>query len=281
MTRSIESLMQTLPRGPDAAPGDWPPTIKHLSASSLSTFSTCPEKFRRQYVQRVPQQTVSGFLLWGRVDHAAITRDLQHRMDYGTGLSTSDVLDVFSDEWKRELTDNPDVLWDEGETAGSILDKGIKLVSVYHREVCPTLQPIALEKKHEASFAGSPVPVIGYIDIETPDSVIDRKTSGKRVNTPKPDWWPQKMIYTMFVPKPVEWHVSVKTKAPYVMRGAELTEKPVNPIVTKAWIGMLASQIAHCYSVFGPDDPWPGQGRLSTYACDYCAYRPSCDWWAS
>lgn len=270
--------MRGLPRAPAAAPGDWPQSIKHLSPSSLACFSECPEQWRRRYLHRVETRPL-GFLLWGRVDHAAINADLQHRIDYGRGLSTEDVLDVFSDKWKRELADNEDVLWDEGETAGSILDRGIKLVSVYHRDVCPSLEPIALEKKHEVRIEGVPVPVIGYVDIEQPLSLIDRKTSNKRVNVPKPGWWPQQMIYTLFVPKPIEWHVSVKTNDPYVMRSPELTSKVIDPLVTKAWVAILASQIMHLCGTVGPDDPWPGQGRL-TYACTYCSYKPTCSWWA-
>lgn len=265
-----------------AAPGgsEWPSQVKHLSASSLALFSECPEKYRRRYLEGV-KTPPNGYLLWGRADHAAIQRDLEHRMDYGKGLSTDDVLDVFNDEWRRALADNEDVVWDEGETAGSILDRGVKLVAVYHREVCPTIKPVAVEKKYEIRIPGSPVPILGFVDIETASQVIDRKTSGKRVNTPLPQWWVQRSVYSLFTGKPVQWHVSVKTKEPYVLTGPELLSPVTNPVVTRAWAASIVQQISHCYEVFGPEDAWPGSGLTHPWACNGCGYRPTCSWWSS
>lgn len=261
----------------------WPMRVEHLSVSSIKLFLECPEKWRQRYVVRKREQ-VGYWLFRGSVNHRSVDWALKKKMLTGTLPGIRDVLEMFDSVWSDEMEKQGGedaILWDDA-SPDSVKDETARLVGVYHMQVSPLLDPIALEQKFTLDTPGLPIPTIGYIDIEEAHRLIDRKETGARVRTPKPDWVVQAGVYSAVKQKPIEFHVSTKTKTPMVYTAAEDAG-----LLVPAWrlerahtyIRRVFGHIQNLYTVYGPDDTWPG-AVMHTYACSYCSYRPTCAWWS-
>ena len=161
---------------------------------------------------------------------------------------------------------------------GEMKDKGAALVGVYHQQVSPRIQPTAVETKFSVELPGVPVPVIGFMDLTTEPTVIERKTAGRAEKKPKPDWRLQGSLYQAVADLPVEWHVSVKTKTPAVYTPLEapdlaLARNAAAVGATKALMRTVALGILAYWNTYGPDEPWPG-AVTHPWACDFCGFRP-------
>lgn len=284
----------------------------YISPAQIKMFARCPEQFRRRYV-RGEKEPPSGSLVWGRADHSAVEDNFKQKIVTKRDLKTGDVQIGFAAALDREVEEAGgarEVIWDEKDrnmTIGDakkrwadVKDKGTRLVGAYHDEVASTIDPVAVEERFELDLKeqGVPVPVVGAIDLVgmmpvTPapepgkigERLIDRKT--KAQNRMNGEWLIQGRIYQLHRPVTIDWQLSlrparnVKNWTPRVVHGKYLYE-PVPPVVVIAQIRRAMAGIANCYSLYGPDQPWP-DALGSTWACDYCGWGPKakddCPWW--
>lgn len=271
----------------DAPATVWPGQLgDHLSASQLTMFQRCPEQFRRRYILRQFARPGAA-LVWGAADHFAHETNFRQKITTGTDLDTDTVKDAFAEGFEKAIDRNggtAEVEWGDDKPA-DLKDKGVMLVEAYHRQVSPSVQPTSVEQKFEVRVAGVPVPIIGFVDVETDSRAIERKTSKQKASEIKPDWRIQGLLYQAVVRKPVEWHVSVKTKTPSVytpetLPGLRLEHSPGIVRATGLLVGNLAQAMLAYWATFGPDQPWPG-AITHPWACGFCGFRPSCAWWQS
>jgi len=266
------------------------PLPDHLSASSLSMFSRCPEQWRQRYVLGRKERPGAA-LLWGKADHFAHEVNFEQKIESHEDLPMGDVLDAFSQgitDALNEVGGELEVEWGRVRLA-DVKDNGSRLVAAYHSKVSPMVQPIAVEERFEFVVPDVPVPIIGFIDTETERAIIDGKTSGARVAVPKPSWRLQGVLYQASKRKPVSWHVKTKTKVPAVYTsmdaGFENLHVPFSErLVDLALVRVrhLVERIAGLMAEFGPDHPWPTTAMDVGWRddfCGYCGYRPGCEWW--
>lgn len=262
---------------------EWPAEIKHLSPSSIKKYLTCPEQWRLHYLKRERELTIGFWLFQGSVNHRSIDWGLKEKMSTGRLPEVKEILERFSHEWDTELAERAskgeDVQWRDSKPA-DVKDQTAALVKAYH-PIAQTLNPIALEQKFEVQIPLVPVPLTGYIDIEEEARLIDRKDAGQRTKRPKPDWIMQGGIYSGVKQKPIDFHVSTKTKMPMVYTSGvdpELLMPAWSERRMHTYVQRVARGISNLYTQYGPDDVWPGNGVLHTFACDYCSVRPACSW---
>ncbi len=114
--------------------------------------------------------------------HRAVEVDMTQKMTSGVDIPVADMLDAYSDSWEAETADG----FSGDEAPGEIKDGGVKLLKLYHREVAPTIQPVAVELPLQFDISGQTY--TGQIDLieevvndEGPALVIrDTKTTGRR-----------------------------------------------------------------------------------------------------
>lgn len=263
----------------------WPVGLPdHFSATQTNTARRCLETYRRVYVQghRTPPASA---MLWGGADHAAIAWNLSQKVRTHVDLPVDEVQDAFCDSLDAKVDEAggpSEVVWDD--SYADIKDRGTQLVAVYHNQVAPALQPLSVESDFSLPVEGVPVPVVGFIDVETEGRVIERKTSKRREKAPKADWLLQGKIYQLAAKKPVEWHISVKTKPAVVTPDHEegLAASFSDPALSLAQrqLTQAAARVVWAMSKFGPESPWP-DATDHPWACNYCGFRPTCPWWAS
>lgn len=277
----------TVEQATAAVPGlpVWPAALpNHLSASQITMFQRCPEQYRRRYLLGEKARPGAA-LIWGSADHYAHEQNFGQKITTGTDIPEEDVKLAFAEGFDRAVDRNggqSEIEWDE--KPGTLKDKGVALVGVYHQQVSPRIQPVAVEEKFTIHIPQVPVPVIGYVDVVTEAVGIERKTAGRKESVPKPDWRIQGLIYQAVKRMPVEWHISAKTKVPGVYTAVEEPRLllPLNHATVDATLQLMqtvAKAITGYHNLYGPDDPWPG-AITHPWACGYCGYRPTCPWWA-
>jgi len=262
----------------------WHVPIRHLSATSIGQLTTCPEIYRLRQIRRIPDSFgVEKFI--GIVDHNTIAYNLQGKIDGLPDMTSADIAAMYDTIWDTELEGEKEPIWGDDEP-DELKDHSREVMLAYHELVSPTLNPIRVEERFSVDIDDVPVPVIGYCDIEEEGRIIERKTSKSRVKKPKPRWLIQARIYSLVYDKPIDYHLSVRTKTPQVVTPEYEPALHVEPAYKDATVQLIqqaAYTLNDLWARYGPDRPWPQNGVHHDWMCSKCfagpAYRNICPAW--
>lgn len=168
------------------APNELPVNLSH---SSIELFLKCQTKWRNRYILNQYESPV-GIQVLGRAVHAAEAQSYHHQVASGQPHSLEQVLDDFTTTLENE-EQQEDVDWQD-ETPGTTKDRGVKMLSHYHRVIPYNMKPTTVEAKFELKLKPEyKWTVRGYIDIvggltstlsgETLTGVHDLKTVKKKI----------------------------------------------------------------------------------------------------
>lgn len=254
----------------------WQIPKSQLSASSLALAIQCPEQFRIKHILKVPEKTFSDRFL-GRVDHDSWAAFFAWKKDLGKPMDLATLKSTYVTQWERHLANEEEpVVWKEGENPEKFQETGLKMIDAYY-PLAEKIEPLGVEQRFEGRIPEVPVPIIGYVDLEEKFSIIERKTAKQKVSKPKPTWRMQGRIYSLFVGKPVDWHVVTKQVTPKVYTPEEepaLRMEPWQKDQTVRMIQQTAHRLNDLYARYGPDTPWPTDGIFRDWLCDFCSFGP-------
>lgn len=149
--------------------------ISYLSYSSINLYLTCPENWRRKYIEKQPQPSTPALIV-GSAFHGTVERAVVE----GAALSA-----LWPEVWTAKMeADGANVEWG-ADTPEQHFNDGLRLVSAEPvQKMVDGVRPLVddaghfIERKVSIDVPGVPVPIIGYIDIVTADGVPgDFKTS--------------------------------------------------------------------------------------------------------
>lgn len=152
--------------------------IEHLSYSSISAYLYCPRSWKFKYLENIP--TVgSPALVFGSAMHGAIE-------SYITSDRKKTPVDHWQAAWNK-ATEGQQINWGD-TTRESICNDGIRILS--NDQVIYGLNTVLpgkneqggnlVEQKVELHVPDVPIPIIGYIDVQTGDGTPgDFKTSSR------------------------------------------------------------------------------------------------------
>lgn len=307
-----------IPRSLEELALEWPPELDHISASSVKMMVRCPEQWRQRYVlgKKIPPAAA---LIYGRADHAAIELSMQQKIHSYVDLPVGDVKEKFiavvDEEIEREggyaeldVRDGKEVVKaipKKKQLVGEAKRLGQNLVAQYQQQVSPDVQPLEVEKAIEI-HTRLPVKITGYIDLiadcppgglargETADGaglkgnslaassrIIDRKRVSRY--GVQAEWRLAADVYQLAYPVPHEWHLSNTSSGGRVHTpdtpDSELVQPVPNQERALLFLEQTIAQVGFLYRRYGPDHPWPTQGKLHPFACSYCGFRPGCWGW--
>lgn len=148
---------------------------EYISPSQINTYLRCPAQYYFRYIKGLIMPP-SASLTKGKAVHAGNEFNYRQKIESKTDLPVSRVLDYTAsafDEFAQE-TDF------EGKDKGKELDSTIQLTKLYHEEVAPSVQPVAVEEKVEVSFDNTEYTLLGYIDVlDDNGNIRDTKTTGR------------------------------------------------------------------------------------------------------
>ena len=246
--------------------------LDHLSYSSISLYLSCPEAWRRKYVENEPT-IASPALVFGSAIHNTVE-------EYIAGDHNGTIVDLWSMHWENALKRDT-VEWGSS-TPEHHFNEGYRILR--DESIVDELSNIkvqrdadgiaAVEKKVELNVPGVPLPMIGYIDIITEDGIPgDFKTSARSWSANKAANEMQPLFYLaalnqlgIAVP---EWkfrhYTIVKTKTPKF----EMFETIHSPKELVFLFGMI-KQVWHAIEseAFPPN---PTGWKCNAQYCDFYA----------
>jgi putative RecB family exonuclease len=249
--------------------------ITHLSYSQISTYLTCPLRYKLHYVDLIPPAFTSAALTFGSSLHEAVAAYYQSRLE-GDPIRPDQMLDVYRDTWRNA----EGVKFFNGDNEESLLKKAEQLINVFHEQVDPHMTVLGVEEFFEVQLAKEVPPFQGYIDLieESPDgrvTVADLKTAAKKLGDNNVHSNLQLTAYSLgaealgFDPDSLTMRLDVitKTKSPEMVkydtsRTQQERERFVK-LVRQVW-----SAIEH--HAFFPHQDWQ---------CVQCAWAKECAEW--
>jgi hypothetical protein len=263
----------------------WPTQLpQHLSATQLSMAARCPEQYRQRYILGKKERPGSALII-GAADHKAHEHNFRQKITTKQDLPLADVEDAYAQAFDDAIDNaggESEIAWMD-DNYSKAKDSGASLVRLYHTTISPGLVPDDVEKKIELAIPSLPIPVIGYVDLETSAAIFERKTTKRAEKDLKGDWRLQGLVYRAALGKPVNWHVSVRKASPEILTPAthpNLRLDVGGVDIAHRYIGRLAQQLHALFLMYGPDETWPG-AITHPWACGFCGYRSACSWWAS
>lgn len=147
---------------------------KHISVTQMKMYLRCPLQYQYRYIDGLKIPPASALTL-GKSIHSALEVNYSQKIKSKTDLRAEQVIDVFSDYWDEK---SKETIFEADEKAGEVKDDGVKLITAYHKQISPTIQPKLVEKEFELEFENVSYTLKGYIDLVDKDNVIiDHKTT--------------------------------------------------------------------------------------------------------
>lgn len=146
--------------------------VREYHQSEIQTFLKCGLQWFYRYVEGIKTPPKSALTVGSSVD-AAVSRNLIEKIDTGTDLPLSEVLDAYSTDFDVRKIETD---WD-GEDPGKQKDLGAKLVEAHHSNIAPSIQPATVQEKFVLETDRG-FNLAGQIDVTTQDGlIIDTKTA--------------------------------------------------------------------------------------------------------
>ncbi len=254
----------------------WRLPLERLSATSLSTFTSCPEQFRRKYLLNMTE-TQYGDRFVGGVMHDAI------KLMYDQEFITQETIDSTPDRaiakaWSEKLEEDGEPVWMDDDPH-EMYRRSLQMLKTYWPIACKD-EVVAVEQRFEENIAG--VNVVGYIDRELRDRIKEVKTSSKKDKKPKPRWTLQGRLYSLVKDKPIEWNIITRQVTPQVVTPEEAPDLYVpayNRDQTVQIIRFAVERMNDLYARYGKDEPWPTDGIYGDWTCGYCSFKKGCPAW--
>ena len=253
----------------------------YLSVSAVKQFLRCPLSYRFKYIDRLPEDTVSSALAFGRGIHSAIELWFTAQLEGQPEPTLEELLVEFWDEWKA-CDQETAIRLAKNEDITTIADMAQRMIAAFIASDAahPVGQVVGIEEALRGSLLVDAPDVLGRLDlvIETTAEfvVIDFKTAkSKWSDAQRQDAELQAIVYKELVgqiaggkPVRVAFVVLTKTKTPSVaIESVATTDAAIQrgkAMMSAAWKAIRSHNFYPCPSII---------------ACPSCPYRKQCEAW--
>ena len=253
----------------------------YVSWSALSTFRTCPLKYKFRYIDGLPEESVSSALVFGSGIHTAVEQHYQAHLAGDPKPDLDALLFAYRSAW---LPHDPDAIqFGSTETRASLDALAGKMLAAFLTSPAASVQGrvLGVEEQIRGMLVEGVPDLYGRVDLLTEDSdslvITDIKTSrGKWSQEQVEDSGEQLLLYSHLASEispgkkiATRFLVLTKTKEPVV----ETHVREVEPAAVKRTLaGVERVWRAIKSGVFYP--------APSTMSCSTCGYRATCRAWA-
>jgi len=253
----------------------------YISWSAISTFRTCPLKYKFRYIDSLPEESVSSALVFGTGIHGAVEQHFQAILSGDPKPDLDALLFAYRSAW---LPHEPDAIqFGSTETRASLDALASKMLTAFLNSPAANVQGLVLGVEEEVrGMLVEGVPdLYGRVDLLSEDSdslvITDIKTSrGKWSQEQVEDSGEQLLLYSHLASEispgkkiATRFLVLTKTKEPVI----EEHVREVEPAAVKRTLaGVERVWRAIESGVFYP--------APSTMNCSGCGYRAACRAWS-
>jgi len=253
----------------------------YVSWSAISTFRTCPLKYRFRYIDGLPEESVSSALVFGTGIHSAIEQHFQAILSGDLKPDVDQLMFAYRSAW---LPHDPDAIsFGSTETRNSLDALASKMLTAFLNSPAVSVQGrvLGVEEEIRGMLVEGVPDLYGRVDLLTEDSdslvITDVKTSRSRWSAEQvEDSGEQLLLYSHLASEispgkkiAARFLVLTKTKEPQI----EEHVREVEPAAVKRTLaGVERVWRAIESGVFYP--------APSTVSCAGCGYRAACRAWA-
>jgi putative RecB family exonuclease len=253
----------------------------YVSWSAISTFRTCPLKYKFRYIDGLPEESVSSALVFGTGIHSAVEQHFQAVLSGDPKPDLDALLFAYRSAW---LPHDPDAIsFGSTETRSSLDALASKMLTAFLNSPEASVQGrvLGVEEEIRGMLVEGVPDLFGRVDLLTEDSgslvITDIKTSrGKWSQEQVEDSGEQLLLYSHLASEispgnkiTTRFLVLTKTKEPVI----EEHVREVEPVAVKRTLaGVERVWRAIEAGVFFP--------APSTVGCAGCGYRMACRAWA-
>jgi putative RecB family exonuclease len=253
----------------------------YVSWSAISTFRTCPLKYRFRYIDGLPEESVSSALVFGTGIHTAVEQHYQAILSGDEQPDVERLMFAYRSAW---LPHEPDAIqFGSTETRASLDALASKMLTAFLASPAASVQGqvLGVEEEIRGVLIGGVPDLYGRVDLLTEDddtlTITDVKTSRSRWSAEQvEDSGEQLLLYSHLASEiapgkkiATRFLIITKTREPVI----EEHTREVNPAAVKRTLaGVERVWRAIESGVFYP--------APSTMNCASCGYRAACRAWA-
>ncbi|MFM7184894.1 MAG: RecB family exonuclease [Planctomycetota bacterium] len=252
----------------------------YISWSAISTFRTCPLRYKFRYVDGLPEESVSSALVFGTGIHTAVEQHFQAILSGDPKPDLDALLFAYRSAW---LPHDPDtILFGSTETRTSLDALAARMLTAFLASEYAGVngRVLGVEEEIRGMLVEGVPDLYGRVDLLTEDAdtltVTDIKTSrGKWSQEQVEDSGEQLLLYSYLASEispgkkiQTRFLVLTKTREPVI----EEHVREVNPAAVKrTLVGVERVWRAIESGVFYPSP--------SVMSCSSCGYREACRAW--
>jgi putative RecB family exonuclease len=253
----------------------------YVSWSAISTFRTCPLKYKFRYIDGLPEESVSAALVFGTGIHTAVEQHFQAILSGEEKPDVDRLMFAYRSAW---LPHEPDAIqFGSTETRASLDALASKMLTAFLNSPAASVQGrvLGVEEEMRGMLVEGVPDLYGRVDLLTEDSdslvVTDIKTSrGKWSQEQVEDSGEQLLLYSHLASEispgkkiVTRFLVLTKTKEPVV----EEHVREVNPTAVKRTL----AGVGRVWRAISTGNFYPAPSIMS---CSSCGYRAACRAWA-
>ena len=253
----------------------------YVSWSAISTFRTCPLKYKFWYIDGLPEESVSSALVFGTGIHSAIESHFQAQLSGDPKPDLDALLFAYRSAW---LPHDPDAIqFGSSETRASLDALASKMLTAFLASPAASVQGrvLGVEEEIRGMLVEGVPDLYGRVDLLTEDSdllvITDIKTSRSRWSAEQvEDSGEQLLLYSHLASeispgKKIATRFLVLTKAKEPVIEEHIRE--VNPAAVKRTL----AGVERVWRAIEGGQFYPAP---STMNCASCGYRSACRAWA-
>ena len=252
---------------------------RYWSQSRIGQFQMCSLKYAFSYVYKLQPEFTPVALSFGSAVHRTLEAMAHARKD-GAPMSLDDSRALFTVIWQRQVQEDDNIRYPDGESAETLKDTGLGIISIFHANTDPAEEVVAISQALAVPVItpdGSVLddPLICELDLVVRDRegeivIVDWKTAAKRWSKGKADSeiQPTAFCYAYFqqygvIPK-FRYDIAIKTKTPAFQQ--EHTTRCEQDFARLGWLIESVEKAVKAEAFV----PQPG------FMCASCQYKHAC-----
>ena len=162
---------------------------RYWSQSRVGLFLMCSLKYAFSYVYRAQAEFTPLALAFGSSVHRTLEMMAHSRMD-GSLMPAEDCRELFAEIWRRQLKEDNDIRYGDGQDSESCMAQGQAIVGVFHANSDPEEEVLRVSEAMAVPLIDSTGqvladPLIGELDLLVRDGggrlvIVDWKTAARK-----------------------------------------------------------------------------------------------------
>jgi len=252
----------------------------YISWSALSTFRTCPLKYKFRYIDGLPEESVSSALIFGTGIHTAVEQHYQAALSGDPKPDLDALLFAYRSAW---LPHDPDAIsFGSTETRSSLDALAARMLTAFLNSPAASVrgQVLGVEEEIRGMLVEGVPDLFGRVDLLTEDSdslvVTDIKTSRSRWSAEQVEDSGEQLLLYSHLASEISPGKKLKTRFLIVTKTREpVVEEHVRGVEPAAVKRTLAG-VERVWQAIESGVFYPAPSVMN---CASCGYRSACRAW--